>query len=60
MVLVDWANTPKTQEFGYFMDFQVVCRRRLTGGLFCTNRAEAHGQLVLSPMRLPEQLRSIR
>ena len=30
------------------------------GGAFWTNRAEAHGQLVLSPMRLPEQLRSSR
>ena len=36
------------------------CRRRLTGGSFWTNRAEAHGQLVLSPVRLPEQLRSSR
>ena len=27
---------------------------------FWTNRAEAHGQLVLSPMRLPEQLRNFR
>ena len=35
------------------------CRRRLTGS-FWTNRAEAHGQLVLSPVRLPEQLRSSR
>ena len=30
------------------------------GGSFWTNRAEAHGQLVLSPVRLPEQLRSSR
>ena len=37
----------------------VVCCRP-TGGSFWTNRAEAHGQLVLSPMRLPEQLRSSR
>ena len=29
-------------------------------GAFWTNRAEAHGQLVLSPVRLPEQLRSSR
>ena len=38
------------------------CRRlrRPTGGSFWTNRAEAHGQLVLSPMRLPEQLRTSR
>ena len=36
----------------------VCCRRRPTGGSFGTNRAEAHGQLVLSPVRLPEQLRS--
>ena len=36
------------------------CRRRPTGGSLWTNRAEAHGQLVLSPMRLPEQLRSSR
>ena len=28
------------------------------GGGIWTNRAEAHGQLVLSPVRLPEQLRS--
>ena len=27
---------------------------------FWTNRAEAHGQLVLSPVRGPEQLRSSR
>ena len=27
---------------------------------FWTNHVEAHGQLVLSPMRLPEQLRSSR
>ena len=40
--------------------FVVACRRRLTGGSFWTNRAEAHGQLVLSPMRLPEQLRTSR
>ena len=32
----------------------------LTGGSFWTNCAEAHGQLVLSPVRLPEQLRSSR
>ena len=38
----------------------VCCRRRPTGGSFWTNRAEAHGQLVLSPTRLPEQLRSSR
>ena len=39
----------------------VCCRRRPTwGGSFWTNRAEAHGQLVLSPMRLPEQLRTSR
>ena len=31
-----------------------------TGGAFWTNRAEADGQLVLSPMRLPEQLRTSR
>ena len=36
------------------------CRRRLTGGSFWTNRAEAHDQLVLSPVRLQEQLRSSR
>ena len=30
------------------------------GGSFSTNRAEAHGQLVLSPLRLPEQLKSSR
>ena len=30
------------------------------GGSFWTNRAEAHGQLVFSPVRLPEQLRSSR
>ena len=30
------------------------------GGSFWTNRAEAHGQLALSPTRLPEQLRSSR
>ena len=29
-------------------------------GSFLTNRAEAHGQLVLPPVRLPEQLRSSR
>ena len=36
------------------------CCRRPTGGSFWTNRAEAHGQLVLPPVRLPEQLRSSR
>ena len=40
---------------------ELVC---ITGaeprGSFWTNRAEAHGQLVLSPVRLPEQLRSSR
>ena len=30
----------------------------LQGGGIWTNRAEAHGQLALSPVRLPEQLRS--
>ena len=30
------------------------------GGTFGTNHAEAHGQLVLSPMRLPGQLRTSR
>ena len=29
-------------------------------GAFWTNRAEGHGQLVLSPTRLPEQLQSSR
>ena len=45
--------------------FVVCCccccnRRRLKGVAFWTNRAEAHGQLVLSPLRLPEQLQSSR
>ena len=35
---------------------KLICQ----GGSFWTNRAEAHGQLVLSPTRLPEQLRSYR
>ena len=35
-------------------------RRATTEGGIWTNRAEAHGQLVLSPVRLPEQLRSSR
>ena len=30
------------------------------GGTFWSNRAEAHGQLVLSPVKLPEQLRRSR
>ena len=30
------------------------------GGAFWTNRAEADGQLVLSPTRLPEQLPTSR
>ena len=45
-------NTPSEHSVGTL--------RRNTGGSFWTNRAEAHGQLVLSPMRLPEQLRSSR
>ena len=37
--------------------FVVVVVAPQGGGTFWTNRAETHGQLVLSPMRLPEQLR---
>ena len=43
--------------YGRWVVLRNPCSR---GGSFWTNRAEAHGQLVLSPMRLPEQLRSSR